>query len=446
MVPDSRASWHPDRAWVDPFIALLALLALLATGFTLRARQRGSLRPAEHAGLQGRMMEIALAGPAILGRETPARDWAKAEAQLSEPWDRALLAVLKAEQDLGHGASLREPDSMAVPVGVAGEHFRQAFLAAYAGGLRPDRAAREDLRQRLGNGYAADLLEARLRDREGGGESLRLQAKSRMRVRLAGAGLLGLTILSLAAGGLAVGSYLLATRARPPFLALPQWGLSGRAVAVVLLTWFLAYFVSGNLAGLLLHPWPGLRWLVPCLTYLLHATFGLTLLCRAEGIGFSSLWQRVAPGRLGPDLAWGAAFLSLAVLLVIVVALASNLFLKPDQSPQRDLQDLVRSLSGWGPNLCLFLTVAGLAPFFEEVLFRGFLLPVLARRQPVALATGISVLLFGAIHLQPAGLPTLCTLGLVMALAMRQTGSLRTPILVHACWNGGLFLVIRVFA
>ena len=63
----------------------------------------------------------------------------------------------------------------------------------------------------------------------------------------------------------------------------------------------------------------------------------------------------------------------------------------------------------------------------------------------MTLALGVSALVFGAIHLQPAGLPVLGTLGLVMGLAMRQTGSLRSPILVHACWNGGIFLVMRAF-
>ena len=64
----------------------------------------------------------------------------------------------------------------------------------------------------------------------------------------------------------------------------------------------------------------------------------------------------------------------------------------------------------------------------------------------MALALAASALLFGAIHLQPVGLPTLATLGGVLGLAVRQTGSLRTPILVHACWNGSLFLLMRAFA
>jgi hypothetical protein len=224
------------------------------------------------------------------------------------------------------------------------------------------------------------------------------------------------------------------------------WTLSGRATTLVLLGWFLTFYLSSTLMGLLFHPWPWARWMAGPLAYLLHAAVGVTLLCWAEGISFPDLWRRVAPGRMGWDLAWGVAFLALAVLLVMVVALVSGWVMQPDQSPQRDLQELLRGLSGWGPSLVMFLTVAGLAPCFEELLFRGFLLPVLARRQTMAVALILSALLFGAIHLQPAGLPILTTLGMVLGLAMRHTSSLRTPILVHACWNGGLFLLIRAFA
>jgi membrane protease YdiL (CAAX protease family) len=264
--------------------------------------------------------------------------------------------------------------------------------------------------------------------------------------RLAGLGLVGLLVLGMGTAGLIVGAYLVGTQKKAPLLPLPLWTLSGRAAALVLLGWFLTFFLSSTLMRLLLLPWPRVHWLVGPLGYVLHAAVGVALLCWAEEISFAELWRRVAPGRAGRDLAWGVAFLALAVMLVMVVALVSGWVLKPDQSPQRDLQELLRGLSGWGPSLVMFLTVAGLAPFFEELLFRGFLLPVLARRQPMAAALAGSALIFGAIHLQPAGLPVLSTLGLVLGLAMRHTSSLRTPILVHACWNGGLFLLIRAFA
>ncbi len=445
MSSDPSPSWHPDRSWADPLIALLALLALLAAGITLLSRHRSAQRPSERASLQGRMLEVTLAGPkALAGREASAKDWAKSEAQLKEPWDQALLAVLGAELN-----GQKELKPSATPTGAPGERFRRVWLAAYTGESLPEPAFREDIHRRLGGGYAADLLEARLLDREdlhGRAEALRAQAKHRLVLHLVGLGVLGLGVLTLGAGGIVLGIYLLATRKTPLPRALPQWSLSGRATAIILLTWFLAFFLSGNLAGLLLLPWSGLRWAAIPLGYLLHAAFGLTLVCRAEGITFGAFWQRVAPGRMGRDLAWGGAFLALAVLLVMVVALTSNLILKPDQSPQRDLQNLLRGVTGLGPTLALFLTVAGLAPLFEEALFRGFLLPVLARDKGMAWALTLSALLFGAIHLQPVGLPTLGTLGFVMGLAMRQTGSLRTPIFIHACWNGGLFLLMRVFA
>lgn len=443
---DTRTSWHPDRSWADPLIALLALLVLLAVGFTLRARQQSARRPSERASLQGRITEVALAGPRLLvGRGPTAREWTKAEAQLKEPWDRALLVVLKTELDR-QGEDPIDRANRVAPPGPAGERFRRVCLAAHGGAAPPDRAERDEVHRRLGNGYAADLLEARLRDREGGGDALRAQARTALMVRLAGLGLLGLMVLGLAASGLIVGIYLWVTHGKVLPRPLPQWSLSGRAGALVLLGWFLAFFAAGHLAALLLLPWPGLRWLAVPLGYLLHAAFGLRLLGWAEGLSLGALWRRVAPGQLRQDLAWGGAFLALAVLLVIAVALASSLILKPDQSPQRDLQEVLRSLSGWGPTLILFLVVAGLAPFFEELLFRGFLLPLLARGQGMAMALALSALLFGAIHLQPMGLPTLSTLGFVLGLAMRHTGSLRTPILVHACWNGSLFLLMRAFA
>ena len=444
MTLDRRAPWNPDRHWADPLITLLAILAILAAGFTLRARQGSARRPSPRASLQGRMMEVALAGPRLLSHAsvTP-KEWARLRAQAKEPWDRALLAVLTAE--------LGDPEDARDILDAEGidPRFRQAFAAAYQGGALPDAAAREDVRRRLGKGYAAAQLEARLLDREGkagSGEALRAQARRALMTRLAALGGLGLLVMVFAAGGLLLGIYLWVTRRQPAPRPLPAWELSGRAAMLVFLGWFLAFFAAGNLAALLLSPWPGLRWAAVPLGTLIHAAVGLRLICWAEGLTFRELWARVAPGPAGRNLAWGAGFLALAVFLVIAVALGTSLVFRPDQSPQRDLQELLRSLPGWGPALVMFAVVAGLAPFFEELLFRGFVFPVLARRGRVAGALFASALLFGAIHLQPAGLPVLGTLGLVLALALRRTGSLWPSILVHASWNGSIFLLMRAFA
>ena len=440
--------WHPDRRWADPLIAFLALITLLAVSFTLRTRQEGNHRPSGRTSLQGQMLEAGLAGPRLLdGARVGPKEWNKARTQLTDPWDRAMLAVLMAE--LGDPDEARALITEGTPAGIGGEHFRRAFAAAYENGPIPDAPSREDVRRRLGKGYTATLLEARLQDREGGtasGAALRAQARTTLLTRLATLGGLGLLVLTLGAGGLAMGIYLWITRRQPPARPLPDWGLSGRAAILVFLGWFMAFFAAGNLASLLLIPWPALRWAVVPLGTLIHASIGVRLLCWAEGLRFPELWRRVAPGPFRRNLAWGAAFLALAVFLVLTVAMVTSLVMKPDQSPQRDLQELLRGLTGWGPSLAMFAVVAGLAPCFEELLFRGFLFPVMARQGRVTVALFASALLFGAIHLQPAGLPILSTLGLVLALAVRRTGSLWPAILVHACWNGTLFLLMRAFA
>lgn len=443
MDPTPASPWQPDRRWADPLIVLLATLAILASLLTLLSKQIQARKPAARASLQARLAEPMLFGPRLLGARMPVQgaSLARLDAQTAAPWDRALLAVLAAESgDLPRARSLAQ-----APLGPEGDAFRAAFQAAYGNGPLPPGLDAAALSHRLGDGYAAALLEARLQDRRGaGGDALRAAAREALLRRLALLGAAGFAILALALGGAAFGIVQLAARREPPLRPLPSWGLSGRGAALVFLLWFLAFFLAGNLAAAALRPWPALRWLAVPLGYGAHAAAGVALLCRAEGLSPRALWRRVAPSPAGPALLQGLGFLALAVTLVIALSLALGPFIRSSEGPQRELVDLLRGLQGWGPTLAMFLVVAGLAPCFEELLFRGFLLPVLARRMPMAGAVLASALLFGAIHLQPLGLPTLSMLGVVLGLAARRTGSLWTPVLVHACWNGSVFVLMRV--
>ncbi|HJW73398.1 MAG TPA: type II CAAX endopeptidase family protein [Geothrix sp.] len=440
MQPEPRTPWQPAPRWADPFIALLLILACLAAGLSLFTRAKVAERPSEQVSLQGRLVEVALAAPQVLlGQKPKAAEWDRAAARLSDPWDAALLVVLRTELEPEAKSALPKLPSR------GGEALHRVYLAAYEHGPMPSAQDRAETRRRLGRGYSASLLEARLQGPANGGIQLRTQARQVLLVRFALLTVLGLGVSGLSLGGLALGIYLIATRRVPP-PPLPAWGLSGRAAAIVFLAWFLGFFLAGSLAGLLLSPWPSLRWLALPGGYLLHACFGLRLITWAEGLRFKDLWGRVAAGRPGKDLAWAIPFLALAVTLVLLVAMLSSWILAPTQNPQRDLQELLQGVSGWPTTLVLFLTVAGVAPVFEELFFRGFLLPVLARKDRMAWGLLASAGLFGAIHLQPAGLPILATLGWVLGLALRQTGSLRTPILLHACWNGTLFVLLRGMA
>jgi membrane protease YdiL (CAAX protease family) len=106
--------------------------------------------------------------------------------------------------------------------------------------------------------------------------------------------------------------------------------------------------------------------------------------------------------------------------------------------------DFIRSVDGIVPFAAVFGTVALLGPFFEEIFFRGFLLPIARRRASPAVAILISGALFGAVHLQPLAFPLLALLGSVMGLTFMATRDIRAAVLVHACWNGGAFLFQRL--
>ncbi|GBF90585.1 hypothetical protein Rsub_03157 [Raphidocelis subcapitata] len=77
-----------------------------------------------------------------------------------------------------------------------------------------------------------------------------------------------------------------------------------------------------------------------------------------------------------------------------------------------------------------------LAPLSEELFFRGFLLPALTKWMPTAAAVGVSAALFAAAHPPGAFLPELLLGAVLGAACVAAGGSLLTPLLAHAAYNG----------
>jgi membrane protease YdiL (CAAX protease family) len=208
--------------------------------------------------------------------------------------------------------------------------------------------------------------------------------------------------------------------------------------------------MAAALIGLL----PGLKPVTIPLVYTIHALAGTAYLLAAEGIDLATLRRRVAPGRHGRALAAGLGYFALAFAAVVVVAMVLSPIRPEGPSPQKELLEYLARLHGSWAVLLLFLTVAVLAPLFEELMFRGFLLPWLCERLESRLgaargrwlAVAATGLAFGVMHLQPLGLPTLTTLGIVLGFAFLRTGNLVTSILVHGLWNGGVFLLMRAIS
>lgn len=83
-----------------------------------------------------------------------------------------------------------------------------------------------------------------------------------------------------------------------------------------------------------------------------------------------------------------------------------------------------------------------IAPFCEEVFFRGFVFPGLRRGMSVGWAILISSLLFAIAHADPGSFPVLFVIGLALAFLRWRTRSLWPCILLHMLNNGVAALVI----
>ena len=88
----------------------------------------------------------------------------------------------------------------------------------------------------------------------------------------------------------------------------------------------------------------------------------------------------------------------------------------------------------------LAFTAVVLAPLFEELIFRGALLPVLADRFGSLSAVLLSALLFGLAHISIGELAPLTVLGMGLALIRLRSGRLFPCVLMHALWNAITFV------
>jgi uncharacterized protein len=86
--------------------------------------------------------------------------------------------------------------------------------------------------------------------------------------------------------------------------------------------------------------------------------------------------------------------------------------------------------------------VIGIAPFAEEIFFRGFLFQSLRTSWGVWLAAPASGLIFGVVHFEPDKLVPLAILGTALAWVFHRTRSIWPCIAIHAINNALAFIVL----
>ncbi len=110
-----------------------------------------------------------------------------------------------------------------------------------------------------------------------------------------------------------------------------------------------------------------------------------------------------------------------------------------DQGGSNPLLELVLRSSDPTALFLLVITTVVLAPLFEEFVFRGVLLPVLAETLGFTWGVIVSAFVFAVAHLSVGELAPLMVLGLGLALLRLTSARLFPCVLMHALWNGVTF-------
>jgi membrane protease YdiL (CAAX protease family) len=144
-----------------------------------------------------------------------------------------------------------------------------------------------------------------------------------------------------------------------------------------------------------------------------------------------------------PNIRW-AAFLMIGLALALALAPFETGLEKIAPSPKQLPIDQMFSSTAAAYVMAMFGTFW--APFIEELFFRGFLYPVLARRLGVLVSVILTAIAFAALHGAQlahaiAPLVVIFIVGLVLTIIRARNGSVASSVLVHMGYNGALFLM-----
>ncbi len=140
---------------------------------------------------------------------------------------------------------------------------------------------------------------------------------------------------------------------------------------------------------------------------------------------------------------WGFGGYCVALPIVVLVSLI-NQQLWQGQGGSNPLLQLVLDSKDSVALFVFFCTAGIAAPLFEELLFRGFLLPSLTRYLPVWGAITVSSLVFAVAHLSLSEIIPLMALGMVLGFIYTRSRNLLAPILLHSLWNSGTLMSLFI--
>ena len=126
------------------------------------------------------------------------------------------------------------------------------------------------------------------------------------------------------------------------------------------------------------------------------------------------------------------------VPFVLLISLIMNSLID-NQNGSNPLLEIVLNNNNYLSFFLLFVTTTLLAPLFEEIIFRGILLPTLSRDFGIILGIIVSSFIFALAHLSLGEMPPLFVLGIGLGITRIASGSLLSSVIMHSLWNGLTF-------
>ncbi len=159
---------------------------------------------------------------------------------------------------------------------------------------------------------------------------------------------------------------------------------------------------------------------------------------RKYGLAWAELGLRPVSRR------WCVRAVLAGFLMLLVVALVNSLVPtvtnEPFQNPQ--IYALAPMGFSWAGLIIMTVMAGVVAPFPEEIAFRGLLYPWLRDRWGVPAAAAASGLCFAVLHGVVILIPALTVIGILLAVLYQRSGSLWTAVIAHGVFNTVMILAL----
>ena len=441
--PDDRH--RPGPGWLAFFVLVGLLITLQLVAYLDRTPDGERDRDAANADRTVRMMlEQGAAMRQTFGKQAPkddfralSRELPKLEAANAGP-DSAVVAI-GIRRLLG-----QEPTLDTIQKLSKRKEAKYRTFAELVQNNTPKEEQVRALKSKLPDLFAAELTWALTLEKAGVADARKEVISTERGMRL-----LGMIFLVVLAGGMGVVAWIAYGVARGSGKLKPVGHPSGELSAPeadrfagratqLLAAFFLLPVAIAVLAGENAPKGLGIVFALVMIAIAL-ASFKLPIFGRRLAYAQAGLHRR----DFGKGVLWALAALAAEIPVLVILAALSLPLQQFFPAPEHPITVRLAEGADLWMLISTFVSASLMAPIVEEITFRGFVAPAMAKLfKSVAVGLVVAAFCFAAIH--PTGVPAwlpLAGVGFMSSLLAYQTGSLWPSIIFHAIHNGVILTV-----